>query len=223
LYAVVPCAGIGERAGAGGPKQYARVGGESLVAHTLRALGQVRRLARTLVVLSPGDTAFESHVPGFEGWVARAGGTTRARTVAAGLQVLQARGASVDDWVLVHDAARCLVRPQWIDALIDACLDDPVGGLLALPVPDTLKEEHGGRVVRTLPRAGKWQAQTPQMFRLGPLSQALASAGDAVTDEAGAMEAAGHAPRLVPGALENFKITYPGDFALAERLLGTRE
>ena len=223
LYALVPCAGVGERAAAGGPKQYAPVAGLSLVAHTLSALARVGRLKQTLVVLSPDDRVFETQTAAFGGWVARVGGATRALTVAAGLQELLARGASADDWVLVHDAARCLVRPEWIDTLIDACLDDPVGGLLALPVPDTLKDEREGRVAATVARSGKWQAQTPQMFRIGALARALAQAGGAVTDEASAMEAVGLAPRLVPGALENFKITYPGDFALAERLLRTRE
>jgi len=124
--------------------------------------------------------------------------------------------------VLVHDAARCLVRAEWIDRLIDACLGDAVGGLLALPVADTLKAEENGRALRTLDRRATWQAQTPQMFRIGALRAALAAAGPGVTDEAGAMEAAGQAPLLVPGALENFKLTWPADFALAERLLRAR-
>ena len=222
LYAVVPCAGIGARAGAAGPKQYAPVNGRSLVAHTLDALAQVTRLKAVLVVLSPGDTAFAAHAPGFTGWVSHGGGATRADTVAQGLRDLQARGARPDDWVLVHDAARCLVRAAWIDRLIDACLPDAVGGLLALPVPDTLKREAGGRAGGTVDRAGMWQAQTPQMFRLGMLADALQRAGGAVTDEASAIEAAGHRPLLVPGALENLKITWPDDFALAERLLRTR-
>ena len=142
--------------------------------------------------------------------------------MANGLAELQRRGASADDWVLVHDAARCLLQPMWVDRLIDACLPDAVGGLLALPLADTLKQAEGGRVQRTLPRAGKWAAQTPQMFRLGLLQRALARSGDAVTDEASAIEALGHAPLLVPGELENFKITWPQDLALAERLLATR-
>ncbi|MDE2298722.1 MAG: 2-C-methyl-D-erythritol 4-phosphate cytidylyltransferase, partial [Burkholderiales bacterium] len=145
LYALVPCAGVGERAGASGPKQYAPLGGRSLVAHTLAALAHVARLHATLVVLSPTDAQFERHAPHFAGWVSRRGGVSRAQTVANGLDELAARGAQVQDWVLVHDAARCLVRPEWIDALIDACLDDPVGGLLALPLADTLKAERDGR------------------------------------------------------------------------------
>ena len=221
-HALVPCAGVGLRAGAGGPKQYASVGGRTVIAHTLAALAAVPRIVGTLVVLAPEDDQFERHAPGFAGHVARVGGATRAASVAAGLAVLRGQGVPEDDWVLVHDAARCLVRPAWIDVLIDACLGDPVGGLLALPVADTLKAEHEGRVQATVPRQHKWAAQTPQMFRLGLLERALREAGDAVTDESSAVEALGLAPRLVPGALENLKLTWPQDFALAERLLETR-
>lgn len=225
LYALVPCAGLGERAGTPGPKQYEALAGRTVVGHTLMALGRVSRLHRVLVVLSPSDALFECHVPGFDGWIARSGGATRADTVAAGLRELSDRGASATDWVLVHDAARCLIRLEWVDALIDACLDDEVGGLLALPVADTLKREEAARVSATVDRVRMWQAQTPQMFRLGVLRDALASAarrGIAVTDEASAIEAAGQAPRLVRGDLENFKVTFPPDFELAERLLRTR-
>jgi 2-C-methyl-D-erythritol 4-phosphate cytidylyltransferase len=221
-YALVPCAGVGERSGAAGPKQYEMLAGRSVVAHTLAALAAVPRLAGTLVVLAPDDTRFETAAPGFAGWVARVGGASRAASVANGLAVLVEQGAQPHDWVLVHDAARCLLRPEWVEALIDACFDDEVGGLLALPVADTLKEEAKGRSVVTLDRRAKWQAQTPQMFRLGLLRPALAHAGEAATDEASAIEALGHRPRLVTGALENFKITYPQDFVLAERLLRTR-
>ena len=225
-YALVPCAGVGSRSGATTPKQYLPLAGRAMVAHTLATLARVERIAATLVVLAPGDAQFESHVPEFDGpacWRARCGGATRAASVAGGLAELAARGARRDDWVLVHDAARCLVRAEWVDALIDACLGDPVGGLLALPLADTLKAEHDGRVRTTIARADKWAAQTPQMFRLALLQQALASAGADVTDEAQAVEASGHAPRLVVGALENFKLTVAGDFALAARLLATRQ
>jgi 2-C-methyl-D-erythritol 4-phosphate cytidylyltransferase len=222
LYALVPCAGVGERAGAGGPKQYAAVAGRPMVQHTLEALAKVPRLRQTLVVVSPQDDQFARHVPDATAWIARVGGATRAMTVANGLGHLLERGARRDDWVLVHDAARCLVQPQWIDALIDACVNDAVGGLLALPLADTLKAETAGRASATVDRARKWAAQTPQMFRIGLLQDALARAGDAVTDEASAVEALGHAPLLVPCSMENFKITWPADFALAERLLRTR-
>ena len=222
LFALVPCAGVGERSGAAGPKQYATLAGQTLVAHTLAALAAVPRLSGTLVVLDPRDTQFERHAPAFTGWAARVGGSTRAQTVANGLDELLRRGADALDWVLVHDAVRCLLRAVWVDALLDACLLDEVGGLLALPVADTLKAEGEGRVRATIDRRAMWQAQTPQMFRLQPLRQALAAAGTNVTDEASAMEAAGHAPKLVPGPLENFKVTYPADFDLADRMLRSR-
>lgn len=225
LFALVPCAGSGQRAGPGGAKQYRPLAGQPVVAHTLAALRAVPRIEATLAVLAPDDGVFETHLPGFGGqrqWVARCGGATRAESVANGLTELRHRGVAPHDWVLVHDAARCLVRPAWIDRLIDACVDDEVGGLLALPLADTLKAERHGRAEATIDRAGKWAAQTPQMFRLGLLEPALRHAGADVTDEAGAVEALGHAPLLVAGELENFKLTWPGDFDLAERLLRSR-
>jgi 2-C-methyl-D-erythritol 4-phosphate cytidylyltransferase len=193
--------------------------GKSMVAHTLDALARVGRLSGTLVVLGPRDADFERQAPRFAGWVARCGGTTRAQTVANGLDELLARGARPADWVLVHDAARCLVRPGWVDALIDACIDDDVGGLLALPVADTLKQASGGRAVATVERIDKWAAQTPQMFRVQTLRDALARAGAAVTDESSAIEALGLAPRLVRGDPRNFKVTWPQDFEEAEAQL----
>ena len=219
-YALVPCAGVGERAGSGGPKQYRSVAGQSVVAHTLAALAQVPRIVRTLVVLAEDDHNFEAGAPAFDGWAERCGGATRADSVAAGLKALARRGVRDHDWVLVHDAARCLIRPATIERLIDTCIDDPVGGLLALPLSDTLKQAGAGdRVAATLDRSGKWTAQTPQMVRLGLLQRALARPRDALTDEASAVEALGHAPRLVRGEPDNFKLTWPADFALAERLL----
>lgn len=225
-YALVPCAGVGERAGAGEPKQYREIAGRTVVAHTLAALARVPRLTGTLVVVAPDDRVFEGHAPAAQAWVARVGGATRAASVLNGLQALAGHGARDDDWVLVHDAARCLLQPADVERLIAACEGDAVGGLLALPLADTLKREGAGpgegRVEATVERRAMWQAQTPQMFRLGLLREALLAAGDAVTDEASAIEARGHAPRLVPGSLENFKLTWPADFALAERLLRTR-
>jgi 2-C-methyl-D-erythritol 4-phosphate cytidylyltransferase len=125
--------------------------------------------------------------------------------------------------VLVHDAARCLITPAQIQTLIDSCQHDEVGGLLAHPLPDTLKSEAQGRVVTTIDRSGKWLAQTPQMFRIGALRAALERAGNTVTDESSAMEAMGLAPKLVPGNAQNFKVTYPEDFALAQAILLSRQ
>jgi 2-C-methyl-D-erythritol 4-phosphate cytidylyltransferase len=139
------------------------------------------------------------------------------------LAALLAQGASEHDWVLVHDAARCLITPELIQKLIDTCRDDDVGGLLAQPLPDTLKAgDNEDRVAATLPRADKWLAQTPQMFRIGALRDALMVAGSAVTDESSAMEAVGLRPRLVVGSAQNFKVTFPEDFDLAEAVLLSR-
>ncbi len=224
-FALVPCAGVGERAGTVLPKQYALLAGHPLVWHTLQALRDTPAISATLVVISRHDDHFERLVPAFEHdrhWLLPAGGATRAQTVAAGLEGLRQRGALVHDWVLVHDAARCLLRPAWVERLITACAGDEVGGLLALPVSDTLKREHDGHVLLTLSRQGLWAAQTPQMFRLGLLQRALAKAGTQVTDEASAVETLGLRPLLVNGEWENFKVTWPADLTLAERLLSTR-
>lgn len=190
-----------------------------MVLHTLAAFAAVPRVAHTLVVVSAGDRFFDTHRGAWS--VADCGGDTRAQSVRNGLRVLAGQ-AHADDWVLVHDAARCLVTPAQINALIDACQHDAVGGLLAHRLPDTLKTEAGGRVASTLDRSDKWLAQTPQMFRLGALVDAYAQAGDAVTDEASAMEFTGLKPLLVPGGAQNLKVTYPDDFALADAILRSR-
>ena len=229
FWALIPCAGSGSRAvdpAAGGgqaelPKQYQPVNDVPMVEHTLAAFAAVPRIAGTLVVVAAGDD-FLSPSQADRRQVLACGGASRAASVLNGLQALQAQGVRPDDWVLVHDAARCLVTPRQIDALIDACQGDDVGGLLAVPLADTLKVARDGRVESTLAREDKWLAQTPQMFRLGPLLDALRKAGTDVTDEAGAIEAAGLRPRLVPGSSHNFKITWPQDFALAEAILRHR-
>ena len=195
-----------------------------MVLHTLAAFRGARRLAGTLVVVAPGDRFFESLAPRpFS--VAACGGASRAASVRQGLDALVRTGALAGDWVLVHDAARCLITPAQIDKLIDACAHDDVGGLLAHRLPDTLKQAADGRVTGTLERGDKWLAQTPQMFRIGLLTRALDAAecaGLAVTDESGAIEALGLAPRLVAGSAQNFKVTYLDDFALAEAILLSR-
>ena len=223
-HALVPCAGSGSRAGTAQPKQYPPLAGRLLVQHTLAALGAVARIDRLLVVVAPGDDTLRQ--PGARWQLADCGGATRAESVCNGLDHLLASGAAPQDWVLVHDAARCLLTPALVDALIDACLPDAVGGLLALPLPDTLKRAQDGRVAATVERADKWLAQTPQMFRIGALRAALAphaaSGFAGITDEASAMEAAGQRPLLVRGSAQNVKITYPEDFALAQAVLQAR-
>jgi len=254
LFAVIPCAGIGARSGAPLPKQYRTVAGHNLLHYTLAAFDACSELTQTLVVLAPQDTHFDPRrFNGLRFAVRRCGGDSRHATVLNGLYALREFGARDHDWALVHDAARAGITPTLIRKLVAEVKDDPVGGIVALPLADTLKRatrdvadatyatdataatdaadatdainvaNSGPRIARTEPRDGLWLAQTPQMFRLGLLRDALESAqrdGFNVTDEASALERLGHNPRLVQGNLRNFKVTYPEDFALAEAVLG---
>lgn len=223
-FALLPCAGSGSRAGTAQPKQYQSLDGIPMVLHTLAAFDATPRIEQVLIVVAPGDRFLTIDHPDVR--VQPCGGASRAESVRNGLLDLLESGSLASDWVLVHDAARCLITPAAIDRLIAACENDEVGGLLALKLPDTLKAEKEGRVAATLDRSDKWLAQTPQMFRIGPLLEALQAqvvtefAG--VTDEASAMEMAGFLPKLVPGSAQNFKVTYPEDFALAEAILRSR-
>lgn len=231
FWALLPCAGVGARAvsapaaSPGLPKQYQPVAGQPMVLHTLAAFAGVVRLRGTLVAVASGDRFLQAYAnPSF--FTVDCGGPTRADTVLGGLGALLERGAQANDWVLVHDAARCLVTSAQIDGLIDACAHDGVGGLLAHKLADTLKTAISGpggiRVASTVDRADKWLAQTPQMFRIGALRAALEHVGSSATDEASAMEAMGLHPRLVPGSALNFKVTYPEDFLLAQAVLAQR-
>ena len=225
LWPLVPCAGNGSRAGSRLPKQYVSLNGFPVVGYTIKALQQVAGIEPITVVVAPEDTLFSYHCPDFDGVVADVGGQTRAQSVRAGLGVLRQLGAADGDWVLVHDAARCLVRPEWVSSLIESCLNDPVGGILAQPVADTLKQSVDGRSVLTITRQDKWMAQTPQMFMLSVLEKALDQAfeqGVAVTDEAAAVEALGLQPKLVACSPDNFKLTYPLDFERAGVILKAR-
>jgi 2-C-methyl-D-erythritol 4-phosphate cytidylyltransferase len=227
LFVLIPCAGSGSRAGGTTPKQYQRLAGRPMVWHTVEAFRALAsRFAGIALAVSPEDREVSAVLPRFPAkgeHLLHVGGATRAATVRNGLQALRLAGAGPHDWVLVHDAARCLVTPTQIEALIAACEHDAVGGLLAQRLPDTLKvASPEGRVANTLTRADKWLAQTPQMFRIGMLLDALERVGDAVTDEASAIEAIGLAPLLVPGSAQNLKLTYPEDFALAEAVLRGR-
>jgi len=223
LIAIVPAAGVGARASLPGmqaiPKQYRPLAGQAMLRRAVRALLAEPRIAQVRVAVTAGDGWVDEALQDLPRTVWRpCGGATRADTVA---NALADSGAREQDWVLVHDAARPGLTPAALARLIDACLDDPVGGLLAMPVADTVKAGDA-RVARTVDRQGLWLAQTPQMFRAGMLARALADAargGIAVTDEASAIEAAGHAPRLVTGDARNFKVTWPDDFELMERWL----
>ena len=178
--------------------------------------GKVLRPGALGATLASVDTKAAAAMPNVT--VVRDGGDTRRQSVLNGLLAMRPQLAD-DDWVLVHDAARPGLSAALVDRLIAAVRDDEVGGLLALPVVDTLKRgDSEQRACATVPRVGLWAAQTPQMFRYGLLKKALEAAAD-VTDEAGAVEAMGLFPRLVPGSVRNMKVTLPGDLALADLYL----
>jgi len=223
IIAVVPAAGSGSRMGAATPKQYLPLRGMPMLWHTVHALLRQSRISRVYVVIDEYDAHFDqldlttTLAPAV---TLRLGGDTRARTVLNALESLISTLAE-DDWVMVHDAARPCLDGAAIERLLQAVVDDPVGGLLAIPVRDTLKRARpDGRVDATVPREHFWQAQTPQMFRFGLLLRALRQADLTVaTDEASAIEGLGVHPRLVMGSARNLKVTYPEDVALAEVFL----
>ncbi|GHT94514.1 2-C-methyl-D-erythritol 4-phosphate cytidylyltransferase [Betaproteobacteria bacterium] len=229
-YAIIPAAGSGSRLGDKIPKQYLNIMGKPLLWHVLNVFCRAPQIARVWVVLSPDDAFWSAcqtlcQAFGDRLEVLRCGGASRAESVG---NALAAVGDTIlaDDWALVHDAARPCLAPATLARLVATLANDAVGGLLATPLADTLKrgEASNGKVQvqKTLPRAGLWQAQTPQMFRYGLLKAALTAHSD-VTDEAGAMEAAGFSPRLVESDVSNLKVTYPADLALAEWILRGRE
>ena len=222
FHVLIPAAGAGSRMGATLPKQYLPLFGVPLIRHTLAVFANCVRINSITLVLSPEDAYWqaEDEIAGSAGLhVERCGGATRAASVLNGLAAMQGR-IHEDDWVLVHDAARPCLSPPLLERLLETLNADAVGGLLAIPLADTLKRaDSAQRVAATEPRDHLWQAQTPQMFRYGLLVRALQASGDRPTDEAQAVEALGCKPRLVPGELRNLKITYPHDLALAEAIL----
>lgn len=217
VWAVLACAGLGLRAGGEVPKQFQTVAGQRVMDWSLQALLAIKAVAGVMVVLPPGH----SEKP-LERVHYCSGGATRAASVLAGLSALQTLGAEADDLVLVHDAARPCVPKADILRLLSCVQPHSDGGLLALPLRDTLKQadRENARVQQTVPRGGLWQALTPQCFPLKRLMSALAQAvSEPVTDEAEAMEKQGAKPLLVAGSSANIKLTYPDDFALAEAWL----
>lgn len=223
-WGVLPAAGIGARMGGEVPKQYLPLAGASVLEHSLNALLSCRRLAAVVVALHPLDRRADSLPVFSDPRVQRvSGGEQRSDSVGRALAALQGQAAP-QDWVLVHDAARPCLRVSDVEQLIARVVDRGIGGILAEPIVDTVKlAGEDGLVRRTLDRRGLWRAQTPQMFRLGELQQALASAARqnlVVTDEASAMELAGHPVQLVTGPARNLKVTLPADLQLAQWYLG---
>jgi 2-C-methyl-D-erythritol 4-phosphate cytidylyltransferase len=222
-FALIPAAGVGARMGSSSPKQYVSIAGKPMLLHVLDTFAASPLIAHTFVVVNAEDSNIRQMMSDAPHLAERVtiiynGGATRHASVLKGLRVLSDHAAT-DDWVLVHDAARPGITVELIEQLTAALRDDSVGGLLALPVVDTLKRGASDRRVQaTVPRSGLWAAQTPQMFRYGMLRKAMEQVDD-VTDESSAIEALGLQPKLIEGSQRNFKVTLPQDIPLMELYL----
>lgn len=217
-FALIPAAGVGARMGSIIPKQYGQIAGKSLLQYVMETFAATPEIEHVYVVVSPDDAYIASLPAVPRTTILFCGGATRQASVTNGLAAMAAE-VKPQDWVLVHDAARPGLTVDLIVRLIAAVSNDPVGGLLALPVADTIKRSNTeGRALETVPRDRLWAAQTPQMFRHAPLLDALRKVTE-ITDEASAFEALGLQPRLVEGSARNFKVTRPEDMLLAERYL----
>ncbi|WP_050476073.1 2-C-methyl-D-erythritol 4-phosphate cytidylyltransferase [Herbaspirillum rhizosphaerae] len=231
-FALIPAAGVGARLGGATPKQYMPLAGKPMLQYALDTFADNAAIAHTFIVVSAADGYIDDFLaaqPQLAGkvTVVRRGGETRQESVRNGLLAIRTQVGD-DDWVLVHDAARPGLNDALLDKLIAALHDDDVGGLLALPIVDTLKRSNASRVAETVPRNDLWAAQTPQMFRYALLQRALDAAqeqgrvGD-ITDDASAVEMLGLQPKLVEGSPRNFKVTLAHDVALAELFLQGQE
>ena len=222
IQVIIPAAGVGSRIGGVVPKQYLPLAGQAVIQHTLSVFLKSARVDAVHVIISPSDTYFQTlKIAHPKLHVHSCGGETRAATVVNALTVMSATSTAFD-WVLVHDAARPCLSAELLDDLINALIEDKVGGLLAIPLAETLKRSNASnKVQRTEPREHLWQAQTPQMFRYATLKKALTTFNGSATDEAEAIEALGLKPKLVTGELRNLKVTYPQDLAVLSALLNT--
>lgn len=221
FHLIIPAAGIGNRMATAIPKQYLQVAGKPMISHSVQTFFACPRISNIILGLSPDDHFWRTLPldPNSKLKLSYTGGDTRAQTV---LNTMLAFSETIadDDWVLVHDAARPGLSLSLLNTFLDTLQDDAVGGLLALPLADTLKQSNQeARSVKTIPREHLWQAQTPQMFRYQTLKNALSQFEGSPTDEAQAIEALGLQPKLVVGALNNMKVTYPQDIAVVEALM----
>ncbi len=223
IWVVIPAAGVGKRMESDTPKQYLKLNNKTVIEHTLSVFDEHDSISEIVVSISEGD----------EYWTAlnlelskplhvASGGKERCDSVLNGLKFLNNKAAA-DDWVLVHDAARPCLRHEDVTLLIDSLREHDIGGILAVPVRDTMKRSFdNNRIKETVERENLWHALTPQMFRFSMLKNALESAiktNEEVTDEASAIELAGHQPLLVEGHADNIKITRPEDLVLASFFL----
>ena len=223
FHVIIPAAGSGSRMGADAPKQYLNLHGKSLIQYVIKVFDQAIKINTVHVLLNQEDAHWRSTYLHLSSklQVHYCGGDTRAHTVLNGLIAIENQ-VEAEDWVLVHDAARPGLSNRLLNQLLSTLEKDEVGGLLAIPLADTLKRADGEqRVSSTIPRNDLWQAQTPQMFRYATLKKALAEFTGTPTDEAEAIEALGLKPKLVTGELQNLKVTYPQDLAVLSALLGS--
>ena len=228
FYALIPAAGAGSRFRGEMPKQYLPLAGRPMLWHAVKSLSEAP-VENVFVVLAPDDKQFaQLDWSAFAGKLEPlyCGGETRRDTVYNGM-VAATAAVDADDWVLVHDAARPCLPKQDLANLIRETGDDRIGGILALPVAETVKKaakDEAGvqRVSATEDRSQLWLAQTPQMFRFGLLMEALTKAKATVTDEASAVEQMGLCPRLVTGSRENIKVTFAEDMKIAAAILENR-
>lgn len=222
-FGLIPAAGTGSRMGVDLPKQYLDIAGHPMIYYAVQAMAASPLVAAVYVVLAAEDSwwdAYDWREFGEKLRVLRCGGPTRAGSVTNGLMAMQ---VARQYWILVHDAARPCLTSTWVAQLIAAVGEVEVGGLLAIPVADTLKRASGGHVVQTESRDGLWQAQTPQMFRYELLLKALTDNSFVPTDEASAVEALGYSPLLVAADSSNFKVTYPNDLYMARLILEQKD
>ena len=222
-FALIPAAGSGSRMASALPKQYIDLAGRPMLQHAIQALCAHPKIEKVFIVLTADDPYFARY--DWSPFSAKlqhldCGGLTRAASVLNGLRALESQ-LQAEDWVLVHDAARPCLTQAHIDTLIAEIAEDEIGGLLAVPVADTLKRaDQSARVIATEPRDNLWQAQTPQMFRHGLLLRALEALGtDTPTDEARAVEHLGYKPKLVACDASNLKVTFAHDLKLAAWIL----
>lgn len=223
FHVIIPAAGNGSRMGAESPKQYLSLHGKPLIQYVIKVFEQANKVNAIHIILSEEDAHWRSTYLHLSSklQVYYCGGESRAQTVLNGLNAISDQVAA-DDWILVHDAARPGLSNLMLNHLLTTLEDDAVGGLLALPLADTLKRaDNEQRVSATLPRNNLWQAQTPQMFRYATLKKALMNFEGTPTDEAEAIEALGLTPKLVTGELRNLKVTYPQDLAVLSALLSS--
>lgn len=223
-HVVLPCAGTGSRLDSEVPKQYLKINNKTILEHTVKVFLEVDQIDKIWIITAPDDKYIENLLPSLlQGLsrrieVLRLGGATRAHTVKNAVNVID---CTKDDWILVHDVARCCLTIKALNRLISALNDEPIGGILAMPATDTIKySKDGSTTDTTLERTKIFLAQTPQMFRSGILKDALNEVDlNLITDEASAIEKINYAIRLIEGEVGNIKVTYPLDMKLAEVIL----